>query len=44
VEKGDVTAEEFISYILKEHRIDIIIHAAAQSHVGKAESANDTIY
>ena len=31
--KGDITSPEFVNYILKEKRIDTIMHLAAQTHV-----------
>ncbi|KAJ3292321.1 hypothetical protein HDU79_001531 [Rhizoclosmatium sp. JEL0117] len=31
--KGDITSADFVNYILVEHKIDTIMHFAAQSHV-----------
>ncbi|KAJ3400869.1 hypothetical protein HDU80_006520 [Chytriomyces hyalinus] len=31
--KGDITSADFVSYIITQHKIDTIMHFAAQSHV-----------
>ncbi|KAJ3073486.1 hypothetical protein HDU98_001414 [Podochytrium sp. JEL0797] len=31
--KGDITSADFVNYIIAEHKIDTIMHFAAQSHV-----------
>ncbi|KAF7726735.1 hypothetical protein EC973_008509 [Apophysomyces ossiformis] len=34
--RGDITSSEFVSFILKEKRIDVIFHLAAQTHIDRS--------
>ncbi len=33
--QGDICEADFMRYIFREERIDVVLHFAAQSHVGK---------
>ena len=31
--KGDITSHDLVNYIFKEHKINVVLHLAAQTHV-----------
>ena len=41
--QGDICEPDFMRYIFREEKIDVVMHFAAQSHVGKLSTYGCTI-